>query len=62
MKPSRSKRTDLEIITDIYFNASLLNYEEELIKWRKVQKKPAALRKHAIGKNTDLRLSYNRSG
>ncbi len=50
---------DLETITDIYFNASLLNYDEELVRWRKIQQKLLGTSEaRMVGKNTDLRLSY----
>lgn len=50
---------DLETVTDIYFSASLLNYEKELEIWRKIQQKvQGTSQARIIGKNTDLSLSY----
>src|SRR4030065_2376789 len=50
---------DLETITDLYFNASLLDYDAYLEKWNKWTAKLAGTSEaHVVGKNTDLRLSF----
>jgi len=50
---------DLETITDLYFNASLLDYDAYLEKWNKwTAKLKGTSDAHVIGKNTDLKLSF----
>jgi aminopeptidase len=50
---------DLETITDLYFNASLLDYDAYTKKWNNWTAKLAGTSEaHVIGKNTDLRLSF----
>jgi len=58
-KFARQAGLDLETVTDIYFNASLLDYDSYLEKWRNwTAKLYGTSEAHLTGKNTDLRLSF----
>ena len=59
MPPSRSRPVlDLETVTDMYFNACLLDYTAADRKWTEWTEKLAGVSDiHLTGKNTDLRLS-----
>jgi aminopeptidase len=50
---------DLETVTDIYFNASLLDYEKVHKKWVDwVAQLHGTSEAHVLGKNTDLHVSF----